>query len=420
MNIISLIILAALFGNFVLGLLADILNLSRLRPDLPAAFSDIYDPEQYQRSQEYLRVNTRFGWITAVFQLAVLLLFWFGNGFPWLDQAVRSLRYGSVLTGLIYMGTLVLFRALLALPFSIYDTFVIEERFGFNKTTWKVYVADLVKGLLLGLVLGGPLLAGVLAFFEYAGANAWWCCWIAVTLFMLFVQFMAPTWIMPLFNKFTPIENGPLKTAILDYAASIRFPIQNVYVMDGSKRSSKSNAFFTGFGRNKRIVLFDTLIAQHSVPELVAVLAHEMGHFKKKHILWMLAFGIVQMGIVFYLLSIFISHPGLFEAFYMDRPSVYAGLIFFGLLYSPMDFFISLLVQMFSRRNEYAADRFAVETTGDSESLASALKKLSVKNLSNLLPHPFYVFLNYTHPPVLERINAFMKIGRKANGQARS
>ena len=406
MNTIALIILFALLFDFVLNGLSDYLNLTRLQEDLPEAFEGVYDPERYRKSQEYLKVNTRFGWIIAIFDLIVLLVFWFGRGFPLLDEWVRSFGYGSILCGLMYIALLVVFKALLSLPFSIYHTFVIEERFGFNQTTWSTYFLDLLKGLVLAILLGAPLLTGILAFFEYAGANAWWYCWIAVTVYMLGVQFIAPTWIMPLFNKFSPLAEGELKSAILSYAGSIKFPIQNVYVMDGSKRSSKSNAFFTGFGKHRRIVLFDTLIKRHTTGELVAVLAHEMGHYKKKHIIQSLVLGILQMGFMLYLLSMFISYQGLFDAFYMSRTSVYAGLIFFAMLYSPLDFFIGLFMQMRSRRNETAADRFAAETTRDPQSMVDALKKLSVHNLSNLLPHPFYVFLNYSHPPVLQRINA--------------
>jgi STE24 endopeptidase len=405
MNTIALIILFALLFDFVLNGLADYLNLTRLQKDLPEAFEGVYDTERYRKSQEYLKVNTRFGWIIAAFDLIVLLVFWFGRGFPLLDEWVRSFGYGSILCGLMYIALLVVFKALLSLPFSIYHTFVIEERFGFNQTTWSTYFLDLLKGLVLAILLGAPLLAGILAFFEYAGTNAWWYCWIAVTVYMLGVQFIAPTWIMPLFNKFSPLEDGELKSAILSYAGSIKFPIQNVYVMDGSKRSSKSNAFFAGFGKHRRIVLFDTLIKRHTTGELVAVLAHEMGHYKKKHIIQSLFFGILQMGFMLFLLSFFISYQGLFDAFYMSRTSVYAGLIFFAMLYSPLDFFIGLFMQMRSRRNETAADRFAVETTRDPQSMVDALKKLSVHNLSNLRPHPFYVFLNYSHPPVLQRIN---------------
>lgn len=408
MNIIAIIILMALIFDFALNRLADYLNLSRLQDDLPRDFEGVYDPERYRKSQEYLNVNTRFGWVTACFDLILLLAFWFGKGFPLLDEWVRNFNYGPIICGLIYMAALILFKALVSLPFSIYHTFVIEERFGFNKTTWATYFLDLLKGLILAILLGTPLLAGILAFFEYAGANAWWLCWIAVTLYMLGVQFIAPTWIMPLFNKYTPLEAGELKSAILSYADSIKFPIENIYVMDGSKRSAKSNAFFTGFGAHRRIVLFDTLIRRHTTGELVAVLAHEMGHYKKKHIIQSLVIGILQMGFMLFLLSFFISYQGLFDAFYMPRASVYAGLIFFALLFSPLGFFIGLIMQSLSRRNETEADRFAVKTTRDAQSMVDALKKLSVHNLSNLLPHPFYVFLNYSHPPVLQRIKTIL------------
>ena len=409
MNTIALIILLAIIFDFILNGIADYLNLKNLRSDLPDAFQGVYDPDRYRKSQQYLKVNTHFGWVTGTFNVILILIFWFGKGFPLLDKWVRAFNYGPLITGLIYMGVLIAIKALLSLPFSIYATFVIEERFGFNQTTWSTFLLDMVKGVSLAIVLGTPLLAGVLAFFEYAGPNAWWYCWIAVTLYMLGVQFIAPTWIMPLFNKFTPLEDGELKSAIFTYAGSINFPIENVYVMDGSRRSRKSNAFFTGFARHRRIVLFDTLINQQTVGELLAVLAHEMGHYKKKHILQSLVLGILQMGIMLYLLSIFISYQGLFDAFYMPHKSVYAGLIFFGLLYSPLGFFIGIFMQMLSRRNETEADRFSVETTRDPDSMVAALKKLSMDNLSNLLPHPLYVFLNYSHPPVLERIRAIQE-----------
>ena len=404
MNFIAIIILCTIGVDFILNLAADRLNLKHLRSKLPPAFEGIYDPQRYRKSQQYLRVNTQFGWITSAFNLCLILVFWFAGGFPLLDKWVRTFELGPVLSGLIFMGVLMLLKAALSLPFNVYATFVIEERFGFNKTTVQTYVMDLLKGLLLALLLGTPLLAAILAFFQYAGPNAWWYCWIGVTLYMLVVQFIAPTWIMPLFNKFTPLEEGELKSAILSYANSIDFPLENVYQMDGSRRSTKSNAFFTGFGKHKRIVLFDTLIKQHSINELVAVLAHEMGHYKKKHIRQSLILGILQTGLMLFLLSQFITYQGLFDAFYMSQQSIYAGMIFFAMLYAPIDFLVGILMQVLSRKNETVADQFAAETTKDPVSMVDALKKLSVHNLSNLTPHPFYVFLNYSHPPVLKRI----------------
>ena len=411
MNFIAIIILAVIFAEFILNFISDLLNLRMLRNELPDDFRGWYDADRYRKSQEYLKVNTRFGWVVSAFDLIVFLIFWFSKGFPFLDRWVYGLNQGPVIDGIIFIGALVIVKTVISLPFSIYSTFVIEERFGFNKTTWPTFIKDLIKGLILTILLGVPILAAVLAFFEYAGPGAWLYCWIAVGLYMLAAQYIAPTWIMPLFNKFTILEDGKLKEALFSYARSIDFPLKNVFVMDGSRRSSKSNAFFTGFGKNKRIVLFDTLIKRHTVSELVAVLAHEMGHYKKKHIMKSLVLGIIQIGLMFFLLSLFISYQGLFDAFFMDKKSIYAGLIFFSLLYSPVELFIGLFLQIRSRKNEYEADRFSVETTKDSYSMVSALKKLSVHNLSNLLPHPMYVFLNYSHPPVLKRIEVIENIG---------
>lgn len=410
MNRFGYIILIALGAEILLNILSDILNLKMLRSKVPEEFHGTYDAKRYRKSQEYLRVNTQFGWWVASFNLLIVLVFWFSGGFAWLDMWIRGFGFSAIVNGMLYIGILLMLHTGLSQPFSIYATFVIEERFGFNKTTGRTYLLDLIKGMLLSILLGGPLLAGILAFFEFSGSYAWVYCWIVSVVFMLIMYFITPTWIMPLFNKFDPLEEGELKSAILSYAADIQFPLKNVSVMDGSKRSAKSNAFFTGFGKNKRIVLFDTLIAQHTVPEIVAVLAHEMGHFKKKHILQSLLIGIIQTGFMFYLLSFFISHKGLFDTFYMDQISVYAGLIFFGMLFAPVDFFVGLLIKMRTRSNEYEADRYAVDTTIDPNAMIEVLKKLSVHNLSNLLPHPFHVFLGDSHPPVLKRIKAIKKI----------
>ncbi len=410
MNIYMIIILAALVVDFTLKIVTEVLNLNALRDTLPQEFVGVYDADTYKKSQNYTLVNTRFGFIASTAGLVVTLVFWFTGGFNWLDSIVRSWTGVPVWTGLIYIGILLFLKTLMSLPFSIYRTFVIEERFGFNKTTPATFVKDLVKSLLLTAVIGGPLLGGVLLFFEFAGPPAWLYCWVATTVFTLIIRYVAPTWIMPLFNKFTPIESGELKNAIFKYAESVKFSLQGVFVMDGSRRSSKSNAFFTGFGRNKRIALFDTLIEKHTVGELVAVLAHEIGHYKKKHIILSMIISIAHMGVMFYLISIFISHEGLFSAFYMDQMSVYSGLVFFGMLFAPIEMVLSVFMSVFSRRNEYQADRFAVETTKKSDDMISALKKLSVHNLSNLTPHPLYVFLNYSHPPVLKRIEAIRAV----------
>lgn len=410
MNLYALIILLTLIIDYVVDIITDYLNIRSLDDELPKEFEGVYDAEKYKQSQQYTRVNTRFGLITSTFSLVITLLFWFSGGFNYLDGFVRSWELNELWNGLIYIGILIVLKTVIGLPFSIYSTFVIEEKFGFNKTTPKTFIADILKGIMLSILLGGPLLAGVLWFFESTGDWAWLYCWIGVTLFTLILQFIAPTWIMPLFNKFTPLQNVELRDAILQYAQSVKYPLSGIFVMDGSKRSSKSNAFFTGFGKNKRIALFDTLIEKHTTDELVAVVAHEIGHYKKKHIIQGMIIGFIQAGVVFYLLSSFLTHQGLFDAFFMEKPSVYAGLIFFGMLYAPIDMILSILMNIFSRKNEFEADAYAATTFGKPQALIDALKKLSVSNLSNLTPHRLNVFLNYSHPPVLERIEALKKI----------
>jgi STE24 endopeptidase len=406
MNPYFLIILAALLIEYSLEMLADLLNMKTLSSSLPKEFEGIYSADTYKKSQSYTRTHTTFGIIESTCSLIITLVFWLMGGFNYLDLIVRNWQLGSIFTGLVYIVILVLIRSIISLPFSIYSTFVIEEKFDFNKTTPKIFITDILKGILLSIVLGVPLLLGIFALFEYAGSFAWLYCWIAGSVFTLFIQFVAPTWIMPLFNKFTPLESGELSEAILAFAKSVNYSLQGVYMIDGSKRSSKSNAFFTGFGKNKRIALFDTLIQKHTVAELVAVLAHEIGHFKKKHIIQGMIISILHMGLMFFLLSLFITQRELFEAFYMQNVSLYAGLLFFGLLFTPLEFLLSLAMNALSRKNEYEADSFAVVTTQHPESFIDALKKLSKDNLSNLTPHPFYVKMNYSHPPVVERIKA--------------
>ena len=410
MNGYGIAILATLLVSYGLDLIGSILNLRALREELPPEFEGFCDAEEYRRSQNYTRVRTRYGILHGSFGLAVLLAFWLGAGFDILDRLVRDYTsdwgFGTISTGLVYIGLLVLARAILDLPFSIYSTFVIEERFGFNKTTPRTFITDRVKGLVLLLVLGGSLLAALLFFFEATGDRAWIYCWVCVTLFSAFLQYVFPAWIMPLFNKFEPLQEGELRQAILGYARSVRFPIEKIFVLDGSRRSSKSNAFFTGFGSQKRLALFDTLVEKHTAPELVAIVAHEVGHYRKRHVLKGMLLGMVHSGLLFFLMSVFIGHDGLFEAFYIEEKSIYAGLVLFGLLFSPIELVLSMLFQAFSRRNEYEADRFAATTVTDPEDMARALKKLSVHNLSNLTPHPFHIFLHHSHPPVLARIEA--------------
>jgi len=322
------------------------------------------------------------------------------------DQAARSVPGGMIVNGLMFAGLLLGLAWLVHLPFSVYATFVIEERYGFNRTTARTFILDQVKAILLTGVIGGVVLAIVLALFDQAGAVAWIYCWIAVSAFQLFMLFIAPVTILPLFNRFTPLAAGELKTAIESCAAAQGFKLQGIYTMDGSRRSAKANAFFTGFGKYRRIALFDTLIARHPVPELVAVLAHEMGHYKLGHIFRQTFWSLIASGFMFYLLSLLIQEPRLFQAFRMSQDSLYAGLVLFGFLYIPVDTLISIISCWMSRRFEFEADAYAAAATGAGDTLVAALKRLSVQHLANLTPHPLKVWLDYSHPPVLRRIEA--------------
>jgi STE24 endopeptidase len=296
------------------------------------------------------------------------------------------------------------------IPFDAYHTFIIEGKFGFNRTTPGTFIMDIVKKWLLGALLGGILFSAVIGIFREAGPLAWLYCWGVVALFQLGVIFIAPAAIMPIFNKFTPLEDGELKTAIEDYAGSQGFKMKGIFRMDASRRSSKSNAFFTGFGKLRRIVLFDTLIQKHTLDELVSVLAHEMGHYRKKHVLTSALIMVMTTGLMFLILSLFINNRGLFEAFKMRDVSIYASIFFFGFLFIPIQTMLSIFSNLLSRRHEYEADAYAALTYGKPGAMISALKKLSVDSLSNLAPHPFKVFLDYSHPPVLQRIVALKKI----------
>lgn len=404
MNAFGAIVFFTLLITFIVKIISELLNLKSAATGLPLEFVGLFDEGAYRKSGEYLGATTRLSLIASAVDLFFLLCFWFSGGFNLFDQFLRGYGFNPVVNGVLYIGFLLLLQSLIDLPFSIYKTFVIEEKFGFNKTTPTVFVADLLKTLLLAALLGTPLLAGVLWFFESTGSLAWLWAWCGVTLVSLLLQYIAPTWIMPLFNKFIPLEDGELKRAIMEYAGTVHFPLSGLYVLDGSKRSAKANAFFTGFGKRKRIALFDTLISAHPVQELVAVLAHEIGHFKKKHIIITMVLSLLNLGALFFLLSLFMNNRSLFDAFYMKDLSVYGSLLFFSLLYTPVEWVLSIVMHALSRKHEYEADAYAVSTCAQGASLAEALKKLSRNNLSNLTPHPLYVFLNYSHPPVLQRI----------------
>lgn len=417
MNGYLIFILTVILISFILEGIVSLLNLRSLDPQLPQEFADVFDNKKYADSQEYTKATTRFGLLQNTIMTVLTILFILTGGFNRIDQISRSFGFGSIITGLIFTGLLILISGIAGLPFSIYSTFVIEERFGFNKTTIKIFILDIIKSIILGILIGGPLLAFVIWFFETGGPLAWLYCWLVVVAFTVVLQFLAPVVIMPLFNKFTSLDDGELKLCITDYANKEQFRMKGIYTMDGSRRSTKLNAFFTGFGRFRRIVFFDTLVEKLSTHEIVAVLAHEMGHYKRRHIFKMMGASILQMGIMFYILSLFLNNEGLFAAFGMDHVSVYASLIFFGFLYLPISMFLGIIFNFFSRRHEYEADTYAAASTESPMDLISGLKKLSITNLSNLTPHPLYVFLNYSHPPILARIKAIQNRPIQNNGK---
>jgi STE24 endopeptidase len=405
-NAYAIVILGALLARFALSVGADLLNLRAFRPELPAELRAVYDAERYRRAQEYTRARTRFALVPETAGLLALLAFWCAGGFAGLDGIVRSLGFSPVPSGLVFVGTLAVGSALLRLPFRWWSTFVVEERFGFNRTTARTFWTDVAKGAALAAVLGGTFLAAILWLLEHAGAHAWLWAWLAAAAFTVCVQLVVPTWILPLFNRFTPLGPGPLRDDIVAYARGVGFPLEDVFLIDGSRRSTKANAFFTGFGRRRRIALFDTLVERLSRGEIVAVLAHEVGHWRRRHVPKGIALGIAQIGLVLFLFSVFLHRPGLFAAFGVQEPSVYAGLVFLSLLLVPLDVLLSLGARVVSRRYEREADAFAVATTGAGAPLADALARLSADSLANPTPHPLYVFVNHSHPPVLERVRA--------------
>lgn len=409
MNFWLSLIVVIISTSYLLEIAVAVLNLKALSPYPPAELDDFLSLDEYHRSQNYTRATTFFALLEASYIFVLTLIFIAVGGFSFLDFWARQFSSREIFAGLIFTGSFLLLSFLARLPFSIYSTFVIEERFGFNKTTVSTFILDIVKSGVLTILIGGPLLFLIFWFFLHAGSLGWLFCWMGVVLFSLLLQYLAPVLILPLFNKFTPLPEGPLRRSILEYARQQRFVIQDIFTMDGSKRSGKLNAFFIGFGRFKKIVFFDTLLEKLEEGEILAVLAHEMGHFKLHHVPKMILASILQTGIILYLLSIFLEAPGIPEAFNV-QPSIYASLVFFGFLYSPINLLVSILFHAVSRRHEFAADRYAQRTTNSAELLISSLKKLSKANLANLTPHPFKVFIHYSHPPLLARIQQLRRL----------
>lgn len=388
-------------------------NLANLRHaqagGIPEEFRGMVDEAKFREAQAYLEAQTHYGLVHRVVSTSAAVGFLLLGGFAWVDKLAGAWASSSpVLTGLLYFFTLTVLDQVIELPFSWYHTFVLEERFGFNRASVKTFLGDLAKGWALGIVLGGLLGGALLWFFVYGGPNAWLWAWVVFTGFQLLLTFLAPVLLMPLFNKFEPLPAGELKDSIEAFAKKVGFQLQGIFTMDGSKRSAKANAFFTGFGRFRRIVLFDTLVKQHSVPELVAVLAHEVGHFQRKHIPKQIALSLVSSFLLFWLFSVLLASDTLALDFGFALPSAHAAVTMAFWFYSPFSFLSSLAVHGLSRKYEFEADAYASEKTGDPATLAAALKRLSVETLSNLNPHPWKVVLDYSHPPVIQRIRALM------------
>jgi STE24 endopeptidase len=397
------LILAILSLQFLIETFIGYLNARKFGEPIPAELEDVFDATEYRRAQEYKRVNYRFGVLSSVVSLAGTLAFLIFGGFEWVDTIARSQADSAIGQALIFFGIILLGADFLGLPFSYYRTFVIEEKFGFNKSSLKTFILDKLKSWMLMAIIGGAMLALIVLFFEWAGPGFWIYAWVLITVFIIFMNLFYSKLIVPLFNRQTVLEEGKLKAAIERYAKSVGFELKNIFVIDGSKRSTKANAYFSGFGREKRVALFDTLIADLKEEEIVAVLAHEVGHYKRHHILINLFASVMNTGLTLFLLSVFINNPGVGLAIGVTHPSFHAALIGFGILYSPISEVSGLFLNYLSRRFEFEADAFARKTF-KGQPLISSLKKLSRKNLSNLTPHPAYVFVHYSHPPLKDRI----------------
>jgi STE24 endopeptidase len=402
------ILIAILLIKFTIDSVLNHLNAKHFYDTIPNEVSDVYEINEYQQSQSYKKTNHNFSKITSLFSLITTLLFFFFNGFSIVDDIAREFSNNTIVITLIFFGIIIIGSDIISIPFSLYKTFVIEEKFGFNKATKKIFFLDKIKGLLMTSILGGLILSIITWFYEFTGNYFWIYSWLLITAFSVFLNMFYSKLIVPLFNKQTILEEGELKNEIIKYVNSVGFKAHDIYVLNGSKRSTKANAYFSGFGNQKRITLYDTLINDLDNDEIVSVLAHEVGHYKRKHILYNLASSIILTGFALFILSLFIKSPILSLALGVSIPSFHIGLIAFGILYSPVSQILGILMNIMSRKFEYQADNYAKNTFSASP-LISSLKKLSKNSLSNLTPHYLYVFFHFSHPTLLERIKNLKK-----------
>ena len=405
-NLYYYIIIFAIIIEYLLSSISSILDIKNITLAIPSDFKKAYDQEKYILSQDYLKARTSFGLFSSSFSLILIMIVIHSDIFGLLDQFVRGQSDSYILQGLLFIGIIYFFQDIVSLPFSIYHTFVIEERFGFNKTTLNLFIIDKIKGYAIFIVLGSIVITPILYFFHVYGDIGWLIAWSILTAFMIAVQPLFVHVIAPMFNKFTPLEEGELRSAIEKYTAKVNFPLARIDIMDGSKRSAHSNAYFTGFGKSRRIAIFDTLVEKHSTNEIVSVVAHEVGHYKLKHVLQGTILGIIETGIMLFAFNLIMNDISLFQVFGVGQLSVHAGIVFFSMLYAPVSMFTSIVTTAISRKNEYEADKYSYDTTNNREALVSMLIGLSANNLSHLTPHPLKVFLSYSHPPVVDRIKA--------------
>jgi len=402
------ILITILLIKFVIDSVLNHLNAKHFDDALPNDVSDVYEINEYRQSQSYKKTNHNFSKITSLFSLITTLLFFFLNGFSIVDEIARGFSNNIIIITLIFFGIIIIGSDIISIPFSLYKTFVIEEKFGFNKSTKKLFFLDKIKGLLMTIILGGSILSIITWFYEFTGNYFWIYTWLLITTFSVFLNMFYSKLIVPLFNEQTILEEGDLKNEIVKYVNSVGFKANNIYVLNGSKRSTKANAYFSGFGNQKRITLYDTLINDLENNEIVAVLAHEVGHYKRKHILYNLTSSIILTGFALFVLSLFIKTPLLSLALGVSHPSFHIGLIAFGILYSPVSQILGVFMNYMSRKFEYQADNYAKNTFSASP-LISSLKKLSKNSLSNLTPHYLYVFFHFSHPTLLDRIKNLNK-----------
>jgi len=399
-NVLITIILLNFFKDSIL----DYLNSTYFNNEIPKIISDIYDNEKYLKSQEYKKIQYKFNRISSIYSLLILLLFFYFDGFLIIDNYCRSLFDSEIIISLSFFGIIYFGNDILSIPFSLYYTFIIEERFGFNKTSFKTFITDKLKSWLLTILFGGGILSFIIFQFESIGQNFWIVAWIFMSILTVLINGLYAQVIVPLFNKQTKLEDGELKSEIEKYSKNVGFNLSNIFIIDGSKRSTKANAYFSGFGKQKRVTLYDTLINKLNKEQIVAVIAHEIGHYKKNHIIFNLLFSIIQTGIMLYILSLLIYLPLFSEALNIDNHSFHIALVTFSILYTPISEISSLIINLFSRKFEYEADKYA-DKSFDGKYLIQALKVLTKDSLSNLTPHPKYVWWHYSHPTLLERIN---------------